>query len=196
MRHAPLVIKKLALRVATRGDSEAAQVLGDAWMERGLHAGEGIPTGRIRRVPYVVRRFDPNAAELTGTMPPEGMRIYVPAHEVLYNVPHFASSPTKQNQNSILARWEVDKKDAWRALVQARALPRKLRETALMYYEDPWASSYTQITWAPNQDEGETPSWNLRVQFSRRPPRSLSLFRFVREFSETTRPYWPARGLK
>ena len=129
-----LTMQRLAIDVIERRDREAAIVLGDAMMERGL---DRIFTGRVRRAMFRAEDGDLlrsdadtkilSAHEIDVIRGVVDRRFYVPAREVLYNVGGFARSPSANTWDKIWTQWVTPWHATYQAMVRSRILPRSLR---------------------------------------------------------------------
>lgn len=133
-----LTLQQLAQRVV-HGDSQAALVLADAMMDRGM---DKIETGRVRKVPFIASTRDSGAK-----------RFLVSGRETLYNVPYFAVEPTDERWRKIFTQWVTTKRDVYHAMVRARLLPTKVGSHVV-------GKRFGNIIWE-DRPIGERLQWDL-----------------------------------
>ena len=146
-----LTLKQLALRVVRNLDKEAAQVLGDAILERygskRPYRFGGLETGRTRPILFdvgVTYRPPPDKRMFTTTEAYWLSRFLVghdrprpifevKGRETVYNLTQYASSPTEDNWRRIFVMWVTSRPDTYRAMVRTGTIPRSIRYRDLVW---------------------------------------------------------------
>jgi hypothetical protein len=157
-----LTLQKLALDTI-HGKEQAAQILGDALMERGEYS---IATGRVRNVQFQASSPNPNI-DAGGLVTPLDKYFGKPGGwswaasmyslhsftvrgvETLHNVHHYAEHPNLERWNQIFTMVITTKRDIYRAMIAQGILAKGV--------------SFRKLYWESGTGRGSSTSWKIFV---------------------------------